>query len=142
MAKYRHRIFEMYEDREETIRALTPKIARPETAENSPDSWTFKHLAVSRSESVTHVKFKKAKAVDGETATNFGGDFAHLADWLARDSKVLLDFTGVKEFSSASIDVLVQFNQKLQSKGSRLALCCLEPAARKSFFAVRSPQTH
>ena len=142
MAKYRHRIFEMYEFRDETIRALTPKIAKPATEITAPESWAFKHLAVSRSNGVTHVKLKEAPTAGEQTVSNFGGDFAQLADRLSRDSKVLLDFSGVKAFSAASIDVLVQFKQKLQTKGSRLALCCLEPAVRESFFATPSPQAH
>lgn len=142
MAKYPHRVFEMYEFRDETIIALTPKIEKPATEATAPESWTFKHLAVSRSASVTHVKFKEVQTVGEETVSNFGGDFARLADRLGRDSKVLLDFAGIKAFSAASIDVLVQFNQQLKTKGSRLALCCLDPATRESFSAVHSPQTH
>ena len=42
MAKYRHRIFEMYEFRDEATRALTPKSARPATEATAPESWTFK----------------------------------------------------------------------------------------------------
>jgi hypothetical protein len=132
----------MYEFRDETILALTPKIEKPATEATAPESWTFKHLAVSRSASVTHVKFKEAQTVGEEPVSNFGGDFAQLADRLGRDSKVLLDFAGIKAFSSASIEVLVQFKQKLQTKGSRLALCCLAPATRESFFDAHSPQTH
>jgi hypothetical protein len=132
----------MYEFRDETIRALTPRIAKPTTEATALEAWVFKHLAVSRSAGVTHVKFKEAETVGEEAVSNFGSDFAQLADRLGRDSKVLLDFAGVKEFSAASIDVLVQFKQKLQTKGSRLALCCLDPAVRESFFAVSSPQTH
>lgn len=142
MAKYQHRIFEMYEFRDETIRALTPKIAKPATEATAPESWAFKHLTVSRAASVTHVKFQESPTVGEQTVSNFGSDFAQLADRLGRDSKVLLDFAGVKEFSAASIDVLVQFKQKLQTKGSRLALCCLDAAVRESFFSVPSPQTH
>lgn len=140
MAKYRHRIFEMYDFRDEAIRALTPKIEKPATEATAPESWAFKHLAVSRSASVTHVEFNEATTV-GEGTVNLGSDFAQLSDQLGRDSKVLLDFAGVKVFSSASIDVLVQFKQKLQTKGSRLALCCLDPGVRESFFAVPAPQT-
>ena len=139
MAKYPHRVFEMYEFRDETIIALTPKIEKPATEATAPESWTFKHLAVSRSASVTHVTFKEAETVGEEAVSNFGGDFAQLADRLGRNSKVLLDFAGVKSFSSTSIDALVLFNQKLQTKGSRIALCCLDPAVRESFFATRSP---
>ena len=134
MAKYRHRIFEMYEFLDEATCALTPKSARPVTEATAPESWTFKHLAVSRSASVTHVQFKRAQTFGEETASDLGEDFSQLADKLARDSKVLLDFAGVTSFSSASIDALDLFKRKLQIKGSRIALCCLDPAVRQSFF--------
>jgi anti-anti-sigma regulatory factor len=97
------------------------------------------HLAVSRSAGVTQVRFKEAQTFGEETVSDLRDDFAQLADRLGRDSKVLLDFTGVKSFSAASIGALALFNQKLQTKGSRIALCCLAPAARESFFAARSP---
>ena len=139
MAKYRHRIFEMYEFRDEAIQALTPKTAHPITESTAPDSWTFKHLIVSRSASVTHVEFKKTPTLGEETVSDLRQDFAHLADRLVRNSKVLFNFAGVKSFCSASMDALVLFNKKLRTKGSRMALCCLDPAARDSFFATRSP---
>jgi anti-anti-sigma regulatory factor len=141
MAKYRHHIFEMYEFRDEAIRALTPKTAHHVTEATAPESWTFKHLAVSRSASVTHVEFKRAQAFDEETVSDLRADFAQLADSLVRDSKVLLDFAGVELFCAASIDELVLFNQKLRTKGSRIALCCLDPVARDTFFAARSPRS-
>lgn len=134
MAKYRHRIFEMYEFRDESIRALTPKIARPVTEATAPESWSFKRLAVSLSGCVTHVEFKNSQASEDENVSDLREDFAQLADRLARDSKVLLDFAGVKSFCAASINTLVLFNQKLRNKGSRIVLCCLEPTARESFF--------
>ena len=134
MAKYRHRIFEMYEFRDEATRALTPKSARPVTEATAPESWTFKHLTVSRSAGVAHVQFKSAQAFGEETVNDLRVDFSQLADRLVRDSKVLLDFVGVKSFCAASIDELILFNQKLRTKGSRIALCRLDPTVHQSFF--------
>ena len=134
MAKYRHRIFEMYEFRDEAVRALTPKLARPVTEAAAPESWTFQHLAVSRPASVTLVQFKGASTFGQETMSDLREDLTQLADELVRDSKVLFDFAGVVSFSSASIDALAEFDQKVKFKGSRIAPCCLDPAARKSFF--------
>ena len=134
MAKYRHRIFEMYEFRDEATRALTPKSARPVTEATAPESWTFKHLAVSHSASVAHVQFKRAQAFGEETANDLRVDFSQLADKLVRDSKVLLDFGGVKSFCAAAIDELILFNQKLRTKGSRIALCSLDSSVQQSFF--------
>lgn len=135
MAKYRHRIFEMYEFHDETITALTPKSVNPVATDDEPNSWSFEHLAVSRSGSVTYVRFKEEQADREETATNFGGDLSRLADRLSRNSRVLLDFAGVTSFSAASINAVAQFQEKLKFKGSRVALCCLETAVRKSFFS-------
>ncbi len=134
MAKYRHRIFEMYEFRDEATRALTAKSARPVTESTAQESWTFKHLAVSHSARVAHVRFKSALAFGEETKNDLRADFAQLADRLVRDSKVLLDFVGVKSFCAAAIHELVLFNQKLRTKGSRLALCRLDPTVHQSFF--------
>lgn len=134
MAKYRHRVFEMYEYRAETIRALTPKSAQDATESPVHDSTTFEHVVVSYSAGVTHVQFK-AGASGEETATNFRGDLARLAESLDRNSKVVLDLAGVDSLSDASIAALAQFQQQLKNKGSRMALCCLEPAVRESFFA-------
>jgi len=138
MAKYRHRIFEMYDFRDEAIDALTPKIARPVTKASEPESWSFKHLTVSLSACVTHVEFKRSQTFGEETVGDLREDFVQLADSLVGDSKVLLDFAGVKSFCEASIDTLVLFNQKLRYKGSRIVLCCLEPAVRESFFPASS----
>ena len=136
MAKLPHRIFEIYESREEAIQVLTPKSERTATDATAPESWEFRHLAVSRSAGVTHVEFKEAQDFGDETVAELRDDFAQLADQLGRDNKVLLDFTGVVLFGSAFINAMALFNKKLRVKGSRIALCCLAPGVRESFFAV------
>ena len=60
MAKVLHRIFEIYESLEEATRALTPRLERTAREATAPESWTFEHLAVTRSTGVTHVQFKEA----------------------------------------------------------------------------------
>ena len=137
MAKYRHRIFEMYEFRDEAIRDLAPKPDQPLTECPAPDSWTFAHLTVSNSAGVTHVEFTSAQTFEEDSVSGLREDFAQLADRLGKDSRVLLDFSGVTSLSAASLSVLVLFKQKLQTKGSRLAICCLDPAAREAMLAAR-----
>ena len=136
MAKYRHRVFEMYDFLDEAIRALTPKWEYSET-ETAPELWTLRHLAVSRSALVTHVKFQGATTFADETLSDLRDDFEQLADRLDKDSKVVLDFTGVALFNPAAIQALTQFNDKLRTRGSRMVLCSLDPAARDCFFAAR-----
>jgi len=139
MAKYRHRIFEMFDFRDEAIRALMPKSDQTVTEATATETWTSAHLAVSRSARVTHVEFKRVQTFGEETVSDLREDFAQLADRLARDSRVLLDFAGVMSFSAASLDLLVLFNQKLRARGSRMVLCSLDPTARECFFAVCAP---
>ena len=134
MAKVRHRIFEMYEFREEAVDTLMQQSAQRMTETEAPESWTLKHLAVSRLASVSHVEFKKGHSFEAETEKELREDLDRLADSLIRDSKVLFDFTGVTSISSNSIDALAHFNQKLRTKGSRIALCCISPDVRQTFF--------
>ncbi len=145
MAKYRHRLFEMYETPAEAALALTPNASRPTgMPERDPrtedsESWTFKHLVVSRANRLTHVRFPKAHSITDETVDDLREDFNQLADKLEKDSRVLLDFSGVTEIGPGSIDVLAQFRQKLRTRGSRMVLSGLAPAPRQSFFDSRSP---
>jgi hypothetical protein len=134
MAKYRHRIFEMYEFLDEAARALTPRSNRSVTEAAAQKLGTFKRLVVTRSGSATLVEFKLAEDMEEVDDGELGKEFVQLADNLARDSKILIDFTGVKSFGTASIEVLVQFNQNVKIKGCRIALCCLDPVVRQSFF--------
>ena len=134
MARILHRIFEIYESREEATRALMPKSKKTVTESSAPDSWTFEHLAVSRSAGVTRVQFTEASKFNEATLAGLREGFAQLADKLGRDSIVLVDFTGVVLFYAAFIDELVVFSRKPRTKGSRIALCCLGPTAREFFF--------
>ena len=127
----------MYDFRDEAVRALTPKTASPVTDAIDSESWDFKLLAASRSASVTHVGFKKAQAFRDYAVSDLRKDFAQLTDKLAINSKVLLDFTGLNTFSTASIDMLISFKKNLRHKGSRIVLCCLNSAVHDSFFVAR-----
>jgi anti-anti-sigma factor len=136
LAKLRHKLFEMYEFRDEAVLALTSSNAP--TRENDlevPESSSFTYLNVSVADQVTVVQFKGAEAFELQTAYKLQSDFKLLADQLARDSKVLFDFDGVKSFGSNSIGILAAFNQTLRNRGSRIGLCCLEPEVQRSFFA-------
>jgi anti-anti-sigma regulatory factor len=135
MAKYRHRIFEMYELRDEAIRALTPRTETAATEATAPETWSFTHLDVSRIAGLLQIQFKAPRTFDDTTASAFRQDLARLTALMGRDSKVLVDFSGVVSFNATSIGALAQFNRNLQTKGSRMAICCVEPGTRESFFA-------
>jgi hypothetical protein len=135
MAKIPHRLFEIYESREEAARELTPKSVKAVTESGAPESWEFEHLVVSRSWGMTHVQFAEASDISEATVAGLRADLAQLADKLDMDSKVLVDFSGVVSFQAAWIDALRVFGGKLRTKGSRFALCCLAPGVREAFFA-------
>ena len=135
MAKYRHRIFEMYEFRDEAIRALTPKSARPVTEASATASGSFHHLDVACLANAIIVHFTGAQTFGDSNLAQVREDCARLATKLEKDSQVIFDFTGVTSFSPASIEELVLLNQRLKNRGSRLALCCMEPTVHETFFS-------
>ena len=57
-----------------------------------------------------------------------------MAGLLVNGSRVLRDFEGVLEFGTDSIIKLTEFNSKLQTKGSRVVLCNLDPTVRVSLL--------
>ena len=138
LAKYRHRIFEMYECRDEAIRALIPNSAEmDEERLTEPPSSDFCHLTVARTSILTHVQFNRSVETVGDAVDDLRDDLARLAGMLDISSKVLLDFSGVESFSSACINELAAFDRKLRHRGSRMVLCSLAPETRACFFEAR-----
>lgn len=138
MAKQRHRIFEIYEHRDEAIRALASKSAEADGARSRPTPLpSFSHLNISRAASVTLVQFNGATSFVDETAEKLQEDLGKLADVLEIDSKVLMDFTDVEAFSQSCIGALAVFERKLRNRGSRTVLCSLAPSARACFYEPR-----
>ena len=129
----------MFDFRDEAVRALTRNTISFVTDVVDPEFWDFRFLVASHSAIFTHVEFKKNVAWGDEATGELRKDIAAITSRLDADSRVLWDFTGLKSFSAASIDMLVTFNKDLKHKGSRLALCCLEPTVRETFFANRRP---
>jgi len=134
MAKYRHRIFEMYEQRDEALDALTPRTERSATEITAPETWTFTYLEASRVADKILLRFKGSQVFDDTVIGAFRDDLTRLCGLLGRDSRLLLDFSEVTLFNAAAIRELAQFSRNLQSKGSRIVLCCLEPAVSAAFF--------
>jgi hypothetical protein len=138
LAKYPHRIFEIYEERDEAIRALTPKSVEMDvTTLAARLQSNFSHLDVSRGAVVTHVQFKGASAFPDEAEGELQEDLQKLVDLLDIDSKVLLDFADVDSFGPACVNALVVFERKLRNRGSRTVLCSLAPDTRASFYGPR-----
>ena len=142
MAKRQHRVFEMYDFLDEAVRDLTRNAVDRVTDVVDWEFWDFNLLVASHTTIITHVEFKKNVACGDEATSELHKDFAVLASRLVADSKVLLDFTDLKSFSTASIDTLVSFSKDLKHRGSRVVLCCLEPAVQEAFFSICRPCSH
>jgi hypothetical protein len=134
MAKFRHRIFEMFDYRDEAIHELSPKSVSDSAARDQPLELVLNHLSVSRSGGVTELGFKGIHPCGTENVALLVADLAQLANQLERGGKVLVNFKNVPLVDVGFIDALAQLKQKLRTRGSRVAICCLEPTARESFF--------
>ena len=86
------------------------------------------------------VTFKSSNQSENDDARQLRTDFVTLADSLVNDSRVLIDFEGVEDFCAKSIEELTLFRRKLQAKGSRIALCNLEPDVKASFSPNRNSE--
>jgi anti-anti-sigma regulatory factor len=136
MAKDRHRVFEIYDTRDEAGWELLPKEQKQVNDAAASESWSFKRLNVSQYAGIIQVEFKDAAILAPEIAAELQEDLFQLADKLGGNSRVLLDFTGVQEFGPAGINTLNLFNRRLKNRGSRMVLCCLDPNVRTTFFAM------
>jgi anti-anti-sigma factor len=136
MAKDRHRIFEIYEMRDEAAWELMPKGNKAADGAAAVDTWSFQQLIVSRLAGIMEVRFKEADLATPEIVTQVQDELVQLADKLSGNSRVLIDFTGVQSFDSSGINALTQFNKRLLIRGSRMVLCCMDTNVRASFFAA------
>ena len=125
----------MYEQLDEALDALTPRTEKVATEITAPETWDFSHLEASRVADKILLRFKGSQTFDEAELGPLREDFTRLTGLLGRDSRLLLDFTGITLFSAASIRELAQFSRNLQSKGSRVVLCCLEPDVSATFFS-------
>jgi hypothetical protein len=140
MAKLRHRTFEIFDTYDEAASALESKSSRKivQQSQGTDEVLTFRHLMVSLRGCVIHVTFKSPNCPEHDGARDLRADLAKLASSLINDSPVLVDFEGLEEFSPKCVDDLALFLRRLQSKGSRIALCNLGPAVKASFFPNRA----
>ncbi len=127
----------MFDFKDEAVSALTLRSSPPTSELEDPQLWAFKRLNASLSDGVIHVQFTASSLNGDEMRRELRGDFTNLADWVANNSRVLLDFEGVSDFDASCIEALTLLEQRLKSKGSRLALCSLGEAAQSEFFPNR-----
>jgi len=136
IAKTPHRIFEIYAVRSEAIDALTPKNASP-LDDRILAVETFKELSVSTLEYVVRVGFVGSEYYGAKTLSRLREDLWRLSQALVLNSKVLVDFQGVRAFCPESIGSIAEFNKRLRNKGSRAVLCCISSEVLEDFFPAR-----
>jgi anti-anti-sigma regulatory factor len=129
----------MFDVRDEAFAVLTPKSGVNPDEVTISKPWELRSMRLSPSAGVSVIHFDEDTCLNAENLTAFQQDLMELEQGLPKNSKVLFDFTGVTMLDAASIDALVSFKEKLQIKGSRMVLCCLAPAPRDAFFAIKSP---
>lgn len=135
MAKIRHRTFEIFDFLQEASTALASKSPQPGADESDPNSWQFRQLAAEiRPTGVLHITFKQLDSSESHSVNDLAADLTQLVGLLDNGSRVLLDFEFVEAFDADAVAKLVEFNSKIQYKGSRFVLCNLQPAVRSSFF--------
>ena len=139
MAKHPHRTFEIFDTYSEAAAALESKSSQKDVQQSheTDEDWTLRSLVVSGSGPVVHVTFQSPTPPEQDHPRELRADLAKLAGSLVNDSSVVMDFEGLEEFCARCIDEMALFLRKLQSKGSRIALCNLGPAVRDSFFPNR-----
>lgn len=142
MAKYRHRVFEMYDFYEEAAEALAKKSTDGSPVDHvaqspSTTSADFDCLVVSDYDGITRVTLDGKHDFDDDRVQSLRLDLANLKDALPTNCRVVFDFTGVDVFHASCIELLKQFTGALKMKGSRVALCCLNASAKETFFSER-----
>ncbi len=127
----------MFDFLQEATQALLSKSSRPSQVKTDANLWSFQRLRVSQTDGVIHVTFKLDEQDSTSALDDLVKDLNLMAKSFDTDSQVVLDFEGLQAFCPDSIAALAVFGRRLQSKGSRMSLCNLEPSVRESFFPQR-----
>ncbi len=137
MAKYRHRLFEMFDFHDEACDALSTK---GDTGSMPPvvpwEDAKLSYLTVQYENGLTKVSFLPMDASENDTR-DYRNDIAVIASQVTRNNKLLFDFSGVHTFSDTAIAALGNLSNTLRHKGSRIVLCCLSDSAKACFFPVK-----
>jgi hypothetical protein len=114
-----------------------PRVIPTTPAAALPAAESFQHLVISQAGGVTLVEFKSPATFADVNLKELSDDFSLLTESTERHCKIVMDLAGIETVSPGFVEALVQLHGKLKIRGSRIALCALEPAAREAFFAPR-----
>ena len=94
------------------------------------------HLEVGRNGDVIVVRLGKHWVLDELTVNKISDELLGVAD-RPDCHRLLLDFSGVAQLSSAMLAKLVKLHRKMESKGEKLRLCGLNSQLRSVFATTR-----
>ena len=90
-------------------------------------------LTVEKIENIAVVSFPKVD-LDSDVATAFRLQMEKLLD---EENRVVIDMSGVQFIDSSGLGAIVACLRKLQSRGGRLKLCCMNETVKDIFHLVR-----
>ena len=95
-----------------------------------------RHLEVGKNGDGIVVRLGKHQVLDELTVNKISDELLGVADW-PDCHRLLLDFSGVAQLSSAMLAQLVRLHRKIEAKGEKLRLCCISSELRSAFTTTR-----
>ncbi len=94
------------------------------------------HLEVGKNGDLIVVRLGKHRALDELTVTKISDELLGVAD-RPDCHRLLLDFSGVAQLSSAMLAQLVRLHRKMETKGEKLRLCGINSQLGSAFATTR-----
>jgi len=94
------------------------------------------HLEVGKNGDVIVVRLGKHRVLDELTVNEISDELLGVAD-RPDCHRLLLDFSGVAQLSSAMLAQLVRLHRKMEPKGEKLRLCGINSQLRSAFATTR-----
>jgi len=106
-------------------------------ANSTPEGMlSYRHLEVGKNGDVIVVRFGKHRVLDDLTADKISDELLGVAD-RPDCNRLLLDFSGVEQLSSAMLTKLVRLHKKMGTKGEKLRLTGISSQIRSVFATTR-----
>jgi len=97
---------------------------------------SYSHLQVEKNGDMIVVRLSKQRVLDELTADKISDELFGVAD-RPDCNRLLLDFSGVAQLSSAMLAKLIRLHRKMGTKGEKLRLCGINSELRSAFAITR-----
>jgi anti-sigma B factor antagonist len=97
---------------------------------------SYCHLEVEKNGDLIVVRLGKLRVLDERTVKEISDELLGVAD-RPDCHRLLLDFSGVAQLSSAMLAQLVRLHRKIEPKGEKLRLCGISSELRSAFTTTR-----